>query len=417
MNPSILHLSTTDHEGGAAKAAVRLHRALLADGENSRLLVQNTQDSAPATEGPRGGFQKIMARLVPYLDRLAPAIAGQKPATMFHAAWLPDGLARRVRAEAPSLVHSHWTAQGFLRIETLGRLGRPVVLTLHDMWGLTGGCHVAGACRRFETGCGRCPMLAGRHWDLSHRVVRRKLRSWPLSRMAVIAPSRWMAEEAGKSMALRDADLRVIPNALDLSLFRPIDPRVCRQVLGLDPRADLLVFGAIRALGDPNKGFALLKESLDFLWAGLSAPRRRRLRLAIFGAWPTGKEPPFPFPVDWLGPVRDDRALALAYGAASVVIVPSRVESFGQVASEALACGTPVACFDTTGLKDVVSHRQCGWRAQAFDPRDLARGIAWCLERSVALGRRGRLRAEERFDSRKVARRHMEVYRELTARS
>jgi glycosyltransferase involved in cell wall biosynthesis len=62
------------------------------------------------------------------------------------------------------------------------------------------------------------------------------------------------------------------------------------------------------------------------------------------------------------------------------MVVPSRQEAFGQTASEALACGCPVAAFDATGLKDVVEHRVSGYLAKPFDVRDLALGIEWLLQ-------------------------------------
>lgn len=59
--------------------------------------------------------------------------------------------------------------------------------------------------------------------------------------------------------------------------------------------------------------------------------------------------------------------------------VPSRLETFGQTASEAHACGTPVVAFNTGGLADIVAHRETGYLATPFDAQDLATGIEWVL--------------------------------------
>jgi glycosyltransferase involved in cell wall biosynthesis len=61
------------------------------------------------------------------------------------------------------------------------------------------------------------------------------------------------------------------------------------------------------------------------------------------------------------------------------MVVPSRQETFGQTASEALACGCPVAAFAATGLLDVVEHLHCGYLAKPYDPQDLATGIEWLI--------------------------------------
>ena len=75
----------------------------------------------------------------------------------------------------------------------------------------------------------------------------------------------------------------------------------------------------------------------------------------------------------------NDEALRIAYSAADVMVVPSRLEAFGQVASEAHACGLPVVVFENTGLTDIVGHGGPGFHAKKNDPVDLAHHIATVL--------------------------------------
>jgi glycosyltransferase involved in cell wall biosynthesis len=101
------------------------------------------------------------------------------------------------------------------------------------------------------------------------------------------------------------------------------------------------------------------------------------------------------------------------------MIVPSREETFGQTASEALACGTPVVCFDCTGLRDVVDHLETGYRAVSFDVGDLANGIIWVLEDDVRrqrIARRARERAEEVFSIENQARLYSNLYQVILDR-
>jgi glycosyltransferase involved in cell wall biosynthesis len=98
------------------------------------------------------------------------------------------------------------------------------------------------------------------------------------------------------------------------------------------------------------------------------------------------------------------------------MVIPSKLEAFGQTASEAHACGTPVVAFDTCGLPDIVDHQVTGYLAKAFEPEDLARGIEWVLEekwRLEELGRNARRKAEERFAGRVVAEQYRAVYEQV----
>jgi len=106
----------------------------------------------------------------------------------------------------------------------------------------------------------------------------------------------------------------------------------------------------------------------------------------------------------------------MLYAASDVMVVPSVQESFGQTASEAMACGTPVVAFNTTGLKDIVDHESNGYLARAFDPGELAKGIAWVLEdeeRWNTLSRHAWKKAVQDFSIETVARKYAKLYADI----
>ena len=77
-----------------------------------------------------------------------------------------------------------------------------------------------------------------------------------------------------------------------------------------------------------------------------------------------GKKIPLPannsYPIRFLGKLHGDEELCMLYSAADVLVVPSRQEVFGQTASEAHACGTPVVAFKVGGLAGIVQHQKPG---------------------------------------------------------
>ena len=93
------------------------------------------------------------------------------------------------------------------------------------------------------------------------------------------------------------------------------------------------------------------------------------------------KDPDMGLPATFLGRLHDDTTLALAYAAADVMVMPSIQDNFAKTTIEAMACGTPVVGFNSTGFKDCVVHKHNGYAATSFDAADLAKGIAWVFIR------------------------------------
>ncbi|MFM8487337.1 MAG: glycosyltransferase, partial [Bacteroidota bacterium] len=95
------------------------------------------------------------------------------------------------------VIHLHWWNQGFLslrNLEALGRSGKKIVWTLHDMWAFTGGCHYDWGCGRFSDACGKCPYLRfPSEKDLSNQVWKRKKSLYPAG-MEIVTCSKWLAD-------------------------------------------------------------------------------------------------------------------------------------------------------------------------------------------------------------------------------
>ena len=104
-----------------------------------------------------------------------------------------------------------------------------------------------------------------------------------------------------------------------------------------------------------------------------------------------------------------------SYIAADVMIVPSKLETFGQTATEAMACGTPVVAFNNTGLSDIVEHKKNGYLAELLDINDLAKGILWTLNHSdqKTLSLNARKRAENIFSEEAVIKKYLNIYNNL----
>lgn len=395
----VLHVIGGRLSGGAARGAFWLHAALRHLGVDSRVLVQKGGGDAAVTaldDGLAGGLTQA------FVSRLNAPQRRADTGFIFSDAWFGNRIEREPAYREADLVHLHWINNGMLSPEGIGRLRKPVVWTLRDMWPMTGGCHYALDCKGYESGCGRCPALRSRtRLDRSRLHVRRKRASFA-GPMHLVAISTWMRECAERSVIFRGREISVIHNGVDLDVFRPIDRATARSALGLPADGKIVLAGA-NFLDDRHKGMDLLSAAAARLASEAS--------FLFFGKVPEGFLRDFPRAHRNLGYLTDAAALNQAYAAADVFVAPSTNEAFGKTLIESMACGTPVVCFDACGPRDIVSHQQDGYKATPFDPADLARGMDWVLARpGDALRLSARRKAERDFDLRVLAKRYQALY-------
>lgn len=409
-----LLLSTFDREGGAARATGRLHQSLRSAGIESEMLVQVRSGHLPHVTGPRTFSEKLAARALPSLEKWP-----TRPYTMvskdFSVHWMPTLTPHRVRDIVPDLVHLHWVSYGFLGIQDLPKLDAPLVWTLHDMWAFTGGCHYPLGCERFTGNCGACLVLGStQEHDLSRKIWNTKNLAWSRIAIDIIAPSRWMKNCAQRSQLFRNRKIHVIPNAVDVDIFKPNEKAAMRQLFGLPQTPKLVLFGAVDGANNPRKGADYLRQALDCLREKATAP----VELVVLGQDQPDTGSHFPLPTHYMGSLSDETSLAALYGAADVVVLPSVEDNLPNVAMEALASGRPCVSFDIGGLPDLIAHRQSGYLAKAYEAEDLANGILFCLDDGLAnaMGVQARNHVLANFTPDIVARQHIALYEEILRR-
>ncbi|MEM8808524.1 MAG: glycosyltransferase family 4 protein [Cyanobacteria bacterium P01_G01_bin.38] len=413
----VLHLSTSDYNGGAARGAYWMHKALQQSGVDSHLLVAEKSTDDPSVIGSQGitGSQKILNGVRQTVEYWPLRRYKQKKAGFFSPAIFPSKLVNQVRAINPDIINLHWVSLGLLRPEYLQQFNKPIVWTLRDMWSFTGGCHYGGECDRYQQKCGCCPLLGStKDTDLSRQVWQRKHKSWQTLSLTLAPISQWLADCARQSTLFKTKQIEVIHNAVDTTQYYPIDKKVARDILKLPQGKKLILFGAISPTADVRKGFPYLASALRML--SKQSGEQDRLEAVIFGTSQPDQPLDLGLKTTFLGRLHDNTMLALAYSAADVMVVPSIQEAFGKTSIEAMACGTPVVSFDSTGLKDSVAHLETGYRAKCFSSDDLARGILWVLEdphRWQLLSDQARQRVEQAFAFPVQAKAYLELYQTL----
>jgi glycosyltransferase involved in cell wall biosynthesis len=414
----IVHLSTSDVGGGAARAAYRLHTGLLRLGVDSRMLVLKRQSGDP-TVTKLTFATDLLTRF--RRSRRAAKIRGDfqiyKPTLPADFEWFSDDRSEPgydLMRQLPEcdLINLHWVGGLIDHQIFFSHLpkGVPIVWRLADMGAMTGGCHYDGGCGKFTARCGACPVLGSTvENDLSRQIWLRKnsaLKKIETHRMHLVGTSRWIAAQARRSSLLGRFASTIIPNGLDTDVFQPRGRSASRNLLGIPHDKKVILFVA-DSLPAKRKGFGFLVKALQ----GLSD--RSDLFLVSVG----GNKPEVAgLPLLNLGRISDDLKLSTIYSAADVFVIPSLQESFGQTVTESLACGTPVVGFDTGGIPDMVRPGITGYLAPVGNAAELGASIARVLddpEKAAVMGNNGRRIVEQEYSLAVQATHYRDFYQTL----
>lgn len=264
-------------------AAYRLHKSLITIGCQSEIITGAKSLNDKDLFQPKTSGEKLSALTGIIRERLYKRLLYSKCITYFSSNLGPELLQakwlKKIYHSKSEIIHLHWIGNGFIPTTGLTRFNKPIVWTMHDMWTITGGCHVIGNCNKFESQCGRCPQTkSNKDFDLTTKLFKIKNKTYKKLNLTIIVPSKWMEDIAKKSPMLKHAKIFRIPNAIDIDVFKPLNKDFSRDVLNLKKDKKIIAFGAISGISDQNKGFDLLIEAFKIV-----TEQRNDILLLIFG--------------------------------------------------------------------------------------------------------------------------------------
>lgn len=419
----IVHLSVSDVQGGAAKAAYSLNAALNKAGIPSSMLVQEKHGDDPTVHAfVDSPLKKTMHAERYLLDYFSIRFLTIQSRGRFSFPYFGTDVSRHPLVREASVVHLHWINGGFFSFRTFAKLAatkKPIVWTLHDMWAFTGGCHYTGGCERYLTECKECPSLKIRGAnDMSKHIFSHKKTLYDKLRVRFVTCSNWLAGEAKKSYLLSNRKIAAIPNPLEVDLYKPGNKALARKGLSLPADKTLILFGTM-TLKEERKGFAYLKEGLNVLY-NKYPDIRTKVEILVFGASDEGILRDIPFETHSLGRISGTERLVDCYNAADVFVAPSLEDNLPNTVMEALACGVPVVAFKTGGVPEMVDHMKNGYLAELRSPQSLAEGIYWTIGHTGGeshLQEEARQKVVGNYTPEIVAGKYRAIYEELLASS
>lgn len=415
----ILFLSSSDSRGGAAKAAYRLFENIRKQGISVKMLVRDKSTNDPDIIScfdfeRKGLFGKLDIFLWKIKNRMRKQKWKKYPdrETVFLNDLDSISLLRAIRSIDFDVLHLHFIANRFLDLTELTKINKPIVWTLHDSWSFTGICHFFYDCKHYEQSCGSCPMLhSDNPNDFTHKIWEIKKIIYSQCNMHIVAPSRWLGNCASNSSLFHNLPVTIIPNGINTQLYLPFQVSEARKKLHLNPEKRYLMFGAVNASNDKNKGFDLLFDSLFHLKLNI----QQEIEIIVIGAEKPNNKLNFGLPVKYMGIIDDENIMVEIYNAVDVVIVPSRSENLSYTIMESMACGTPVVAFEIGGNSDMIDHKQNGYLAKPFDTDDLANGIIWCINnnKNNILSISATKKVEEKYNIDKIVESYKKIYKLL----
>ena len=353
----VLHLNT-HFSGGSYEYATLLSTSLADQGIEGRVVCKRS----PSAQMGRALLDRVIRR--------AYVSFSTEP---WHGTWrllCPPG---SDELKGVDVVHLHMVADWFDVPKWLEALPLTisVVISIHDMWHVTGGCFLYRGCDRYArqiASCDPCPILK---WPANRFLAKaahsRKLRAYPNCGARMVANSHWLAEIAARSpIAKACGGVEVIPPGIDTTVFKPQDKALCRKHLDLPEDAFVIVTGGA-SLTDENKNVPWLLEQLSGL------PDLDGIIILAFGE---GAVPvPQSLNVRFTGGIRERRDLARVFAAADVFVSASLMETYGLTLVEGMACGTPVVAFRVGGIPEAAPDGQGAILCAVQDGTELVKAI------------------------------------------
>jgi len=424
----ILQISTSDIQGGAARAAYRLHQGLRLINQDSLVLAKQrtSEDSFVCSVEDLGYAETISNDHMlygeiqdNYIDDNRTDISN----TLFSYPYPEFNLTKIEQVKQADILNLHWIArfQSAETIASLLALGKPVVWTLHDMAAFTGGCHYSAGCQRYQNNCDACPQLEVDKYNLPAIILEEKLKHLSAySNLTIVTPSHWLADCARSSKLFQNNRIEVIPYGIDTDVFKPVAMATAKKHLNISDEEITILFGADYSI-EKRKGVDLLVLALSQCLKNDSAQkllRERRIKILNFGhscpSLDAIKESGVP--IISLGYVSSDEELSYIYSAANVLLLPSLEDNLPNLLLESMSCGTPVIAFATGGMKDLIDDRETGRLVDIENVDAFSEAILDSLinpGKYEEMGLKARLKIEKGYSLVHQANRYLNLYTNL----
>lgn len=368
-------INTFDTNGGAALAGYAIMKALNLHTEFETRILCGTKFSAD------DNVDVIVKGNLKLFDKWTNNLIIKH--TIGQNYWLPskNKVLQHPFLKNTDIINLHNAHGDYLAYPVITRLSNlaPIVVSMQDMWYVTGHCGYAFDCTQYNTFCEKCPSLAT-YPELKYDTTRfhweKKKKIYADADIHFVTCSQWLKNEAEKSPLFKGKTVHQIYNPINTDHLKPRDRKIVRKLLEIPQDKNVIAFGAAN-IGNERKGFPQLLNHLEEAFA-----RKNDIFLILMGRDPKGllRNIPHYVPYKYFGSIPRDEFRSYIYNAADVFIFPTLADNLPNMLIESLSCGTPCVTFNVGGCGEVVKSNYTGYLAEAIDYRDFFIGIEKIIE-------------------------------------
>lgn len=373
FNKKIVHISYAD-TGGAGKAAVRLHKALLDAGYESDFLCLHKSSNNCIRIHQFRSKPSSRILLIARIFGFAKTIENKNQALLpdkehdYEMYSFPDSstdILQNDIVKNADIIHLHWVS-GFLDWSSFFQNNfKPIVWSLHDMNPFLGGFHYLHDQYRNQK-----KNVFKKMEDHILSVKSKALANKPP--INIVCLSKWLLDISKTSRLFKSNPHYLIRNSVPVDIFKMYNKSFCRQVLGLPENKKLLLFIA-ESISNKRKGFTILQNAIDEFFED-------KVAFVTIGRIDETKFKSASNKLINLGYINEDKLMALAYAAADIFVIPSLEDNLPNTVLEALCCGTPVVGFEIGGVKELISNNVNGVLAKHISSTALKEALFSAME-------------------------------------
>tara|TARA_B100000900_G_C20601100_1_gene725631 strand:- start:4176 stop:5381 length:1206 start_codon:yes stop_codon:yes gene_type:complete len=395
----ILHLNFDDSIGGASRAAIRLHKALLLKKVRSRIIIikqNNTEKEVFKFKNNydllnflKRGFSYILKNIQNFQK-----LDIHRSYNIFNN----QQLVKYINNSNYDLVHLHWINSEMISIKDLIKINKKIVWTFHDLW----------------------PVLPTQHITLKNNVnfsvnsrfenffYNRKKNLFKKQKINIICPSNFIYKKIKNSKIIKKNRLEIISNTLDKNFWKTINKDFCRKKLGIKKNKKIILFHMPRKSDDYVKGLDIFKFVIKNL-------RINNVEIIILGKQRQNITSNFKYKVHSYGDIYSKSKLRLLYNSSDLVLSTSRFESFGQVILEAQFCGVPCIGFENTGLKEIIINNKTGFLIEKNNKKQMIKKVEHLLSKKkiFVVKKKYLNQIINKFDNKKISADHIQMYKKI----